>query len=133
MKEYTIFATPEQEQARKERKQALDSLTYNTMCYGCKALHKTCDGTTSKFYGGCIYREPNGLNAIFGFAQFVTELIKNEDFSSYDDFLEVLRNKRTGVVEWLESRTRGEHFENEVFTDNYIRACEKILEILKEG
>ena len=64
MKDYTIFATPEQEQARKERKQAIESLTYNTMCYGCKALHKTCDGTKSKFYGGCIYREPDGLNVI---------------------------------------------------------------------
>lgn len=133
MKDYTIFTTPEQEQARKERKQALDSLTYNTMCYGCKALHKTCDGTKSKFYGGCVYREQNGLNAIYGIARFVPELIKNEDFSSYDDFLEVLRNKRTGVVEWLESRTRGEHSKNEVFTDDYIRACKKILEILKEG
>lgn len=40
MKDYTIFATPEQEQARKERKQAIESLTYNTMCYGCKALTK---------------------------------------------------------------------------------------------
>lgn len=133
MKDYTIFATPEQEQARKERKQALKSLTYNTMCYGCKALHKTCDGTTSKFYGGCIYREPNGLNAIYGIARFVPELIKNEDFSSYDEFLEKLRSKRTGVVEWLESRARGEHSKNEVLTGDYIRACKKILEILKEG
>lgn len=133
MKDYTIFTTPEQEQARKERKQALDSLTYNTMCYGCKALHKTCDGTTSKFYGGCIYRDPNGLNVIYGLAQFVPELIKNEDFSSYDEFLEELRNNRTGVIDRLESRTRGEHSKNEVLTDDYIRACKKILEILKEG
>lgn len=133
MKDYTIFATPEQEQARKERKQAIESLTYNTMCYGCKALHKTCDGTTSKFYGGCIYREPNGLNAIFGFALFVPELIKNEDFSSYDEFLEELRSNRTGVIAWLESRARGKHSKNAVLTDDYIRACKKILEILKEG
>lgn len=133
MKDYTIFATPEQEQARKERKQAIESLTYNTMCYGCKALHKTCDGTTSKFYGGCIYREPNGLNAIFGFARFVPELIKNKDFSSYDEFLEELRNNRTGVIDRLKSRIRGEHSKNEVLTSDYIRACKKILEILKEG
>lgn len=98
MKDYTIFTTPEQEQKRKDAMLALDSLKYNTMCYGCKALHKTCDGTTSKFYGGCIYREPNGLNAIFGFARFVPELIKNEDFSSYDEFLEELRSNRTGAV-----------------------------------
>lgn len=128
----TMILAPEQEQVRKERKQALDSLTYNTMCYGCKALHKTCDGTTSKFYGGCIYREPNGLNAIFGFARFVPELIKNEDFSSYDEFLEELRNNRAGVIDWLESRTRGERFKNEALTDKYITACKKILNILKE-
>ena len=129
MTNYSMILIPEQEQARKERKQALDSLKYNTMCYGCKALHKTCGGTASKFYGGCIYREPNGLNAIFGFARFVPELLKNEDFSSYDEFLEELRNNRTGVINWLKSRIHG----SEVLTADYIRACKKILEILKEG
>ena len=133
MKDYTIFATPEQEQKIKDAMQALESLTYNTMCYGCKSLHKTCDGTKSKFYGDCIYREPNGLNAIFVFARFVPELIKNEDFSSYDEFLEKLRSNRTGVIEWLESRIHGEHSKNELLTADYIRACKKILEILKEG
>lgn len=127
-----MILTPEQEQRIKEAKQALDSLTYNTMCYGCKALHGDCKGTTNNFYGGCIYREPNGLNAIFGLARFVPELIKNEDFSSYDEFLEELRNNRAGVIDWLESRARGEHFKNEVLTEKYITACKKILEILKE-
>ncbi len=125
----TMILSSEQEQKRKDAMQALDSLKYNTMCYGCKALHKTCGGTTSKFYGGCIYREPNGLNAIFGFARFVPELLKNEDFSSYDEFLEELRNNRTGVINWLKSRTHG----NEVLTDDYTRACKKILELLKEA
>lgn len=133
MKDYTIFTTPEQEQKRKDAMLALDSLKYNTMCYGCKALHGDCEGTTNNFYGGCIYREPNGLNAIFGLARFVPELIKNEDFSSYDEFLEELRSSRTGVVDWLESRTRGEHSKNEVLTDDYIRACKKILEMLRRG
>ena len=73
------------------------------------------------------------MNAIFGLARFVPELIKNENFSSYDEFLEELRNNRTGVVDWLESRTRGEHSKNEVLTDDYIRACKKILEILRRG
>lgn len=133
MKDYTIFTTPEQEQKRKDAMQALDSLKYNTMCYGCKALHKICDGTTSKFYGGCIYRESNGLNAIFGFARFIPELLKNEDFSSYDEFLEELRNNRSGVINRLESRMHGEHSKNEVLTADYIRACKKILEILRRG
>ena len=132
MKNYTIFATPEQEQKRKDAMQALDGLTYNTMCYGCKALHGNCKGTTSKFYSGCNRRESNGLNAIFGLARFVPELLKNEVFSSYDEFLEELRNNRTGVIEWLESRVRGEHFKNEVLTDKYIVACKNIIEILKE-
>lgn len=129
----TMILAPEQEQRRKEAMQALDSLTYNTMCYGCKSLHKTCDGTTSKFYGGCIYRESNGLNAIFGLARFVPELLKNEDFSSYDEFLEELRNNRTSVIDLLKSRILGEHSKNEVLTGDYIKACKKILEILKEG
>ena len=129
----TMILTPEQEQARKEREQAIESLKYNSMCYGCKALHKNCEGTASKCYGGCIRREPNGSNAIFGFARFVPELIKNEDFSSYDEFLEELRNNRTGVIDWLKSRARGEHFKNEVLTDKYIAACKKILNILKEA
>ena len=133
MKDYTIFATPEQEQKRKDAMQALDSLKYNTMCYGCEALHKNCKGTTSKFYSGCNRRNPNGLNAILGFARLVPELIKNEDFSSYDEFLEELRSNRTGVIAWLESRTRGEHSKNEVLTDDYIRACKKILEMLRRA
>lgn len=133
MKNTMILTTPEQEQRRKEALQALDSMTYNTMCYGCKALHKNCKGTTSKFYSGCNRRESNGLNAMFGFARLVPELIKNEDFSSYDEFLEELRNNRTGVIDWLESRTRGEHFKNEVLTEKYIAACKKILEILKKA
>lgn len=133
MKDYTIFATPEQEQKRKDAIQALDSLKYNTMCYGCKALHGNCKGTTSKFYSGCNRRESNGLNAIFGLARFAPELLKNEDFSSYDEFLEELRNKRTSVIGLLKSRTRGEHSKNEILTDDYIRACKKILEILRRG
>lgn len=128
-----MILTPEQEQKRKDAIQALDSLAYNTMCYGCKALHGDCKGTTNKVYSGCIYKESNGLNGIFSLAQLVPELIKNEDFSSYDEFLEELRNNRAGVVDWLESRTRGEHFKNEVLTDKYITACKKILNILKEA
>lgn len=133
MKDYTIFATPEQEQKRKDAMQALDSLTYNTMCYGCKALHGNCKGTTSKFYSGCNRRESNGLNAIFGLARFVPELLKNEDFSSYDEFLEELRNNRTSVIDLIKSRIHGEHSKNEVLTGDYIRACKKILEILRRG
>lgn len=129
----TMILTPELEQKTKDAMQALDSLTYNTMCYGCKKLHGSCKGATSKVYGGCVRRDPNGLNAIFGFSRFVPELIKNEDFSSYDEFLEELRNNRANVVDWLESRTRGEHFRNEVLTEKYIEACKKILKILKEA
>lgn len=130
---YNMILTPEQEQKRKDAVQALDSLTYNTMCYGCKALHENCKGTTSKFYSGCNRREPNGLNAIFGLARLAPELIKNEDWFSFDEFLDDLRNDRAEVVKHLKWRAAGHHFLNEVLTDRYITACKKILEILKEA
>ena len=34
---YNMILTPEQEQRRKDSKQALESLKYNPMCYGCKS------------------------------------------------------------------------------------------------
>lgn len=42
----TMFLTPEQEQARKEKEQAIESLKYNSMCYGCKEFCADCGGTT---------------------------------------------------------------------------------------
>ena len=95
----TMVLTAEQEQVRKEREQAIESLKYNSMCYGCKELCVECNGTTEKVWSGCIW-------------------YKKADFPS---------------VDWLESRTRGEHFKNEVLTDKYIVACKKILNILKEA
>lgn len=132
MKDYTIFATPEQEQKRKDATQSLDSLKYNTMCYDCEKFLNGCGGTVTKVWNGCIWRKKSDFPSIYALATYVPELIKNEDFSSYDEFLEELRSNRTGVVDWLKSRLRGEHFKNEVLTDNYINACKKILEILKE-
>ena len=129
----TIILTAEQEQARKESKQALDSLKFNSMCYGCKEFCTGCNGTVKKLWSGCIwYKKADFLN-VYVLATYVPELIKNEDFSSYDEFLEELRNNRAGVVDWLESRTRGEHFKNEVLTAKYIETCRKILEVLKEA
>lgn len=133
MKDYTIFATPEQEQARKERKQALESLTYNSMCYSCKELCAGCNGTAEQVWSGCIWYKKADFPSVYALATYVPELIKNEDFSSYDEFLEELRNNRTGVIDRLKSRIRGEHSKNEVLTSDYIRACKKNLEILKEG
>lgn len=132
MKDYTIFATPEQDQKRKDAMQALDSLKYNTMCYGCKEFCTGCDGTTKKLWDGCIWYEKADFPSVYAMATYVPELIKNEDFSSFDEFLEELRSNRAGVIDWIESRTRGEHFKNEVLTDKYITACKKILNILKE-
>lgn len=128
----TMILTPEQEQARKESKQALDSLKFNSMCYGCKKFCAGCDGTTEKVWSGCIWYKKADFPSVYTLAAYVPELIKNEDFSSYDEFLEELRNNRAGVIDWLKSRTRGEHFKNEVLTDKYITACKKILSILKE-
>ena len=125
----TMILTPEQEQARKEREQAIESLKYNPMCYSCKELCAGCDGTTERLWSGKKIDFPS----VYALAAYVPELIKNEDFSSYDEFLEELRNNRAGVIDWLESRTRGEHFKNEVLTEKYIAACKKILNILKEA
>lgn len=129
----TMILTPEQEQARKEREQVLDSLKYNSMCYGCKKFCAGCDGTTEKVWSGCIWYKKADFPNIYILAKYVPELIKNEDFSSFDEFLEELRSNRAGVADWLKSRTRGEHFKNEALTDKYITACKKILNILKEA
>ena len=129
----TMILAPEQEQARKERKQAIESLKYNSMCYGCKKLCAGCNGTTEKLWSGCIWYNKTDFPSVYALAAYAPEIIKNEDFSSYDEFLEELRNNRAGVVDWLESRTRGEHFKNEVLTEKYITACKKILNILKEA
>lgn len=129
----TMILTPEQEQVRKEREQAIESLKYNSMCYGCKEFCAGCDGTTEKVWSGCIWYKKADFPNIYILAKYVPELIKNEDFSSFDEFLEELRSNRAGVVDWLESRTHGEHFKNEALTDKYITACKKILNILKEA
>ncbi len=129
----TIILTAEQDQVRKEREQAIESLKYNSMCYGCKEFCTECNGTTKKLWSGCIWYKKSVFPSVYALAAYVPELIKNEDFSSYDELLEELRNNRAGVIDWLESRTRGEHFKNEVLTDKYIVACKKILEILKEA
>ena len=62
----------------------------------------------------------------------MSELIRNEDWFSFDEFLDDLRNDRAEVVKHLKWRAGGHHFLNEVTTDKYITACKKILGILKE-
>lgn len=130
---YNIILTSEKEKEVKERKQIIDSLKYNPICYNCKKFCSECDGTVCKVWDGCVYKEKGENPSVYALASFVLELIKNEDFSSYDEFLEELRNNRAGVIDWLESRVRGEHFKNEVLTEKYIAACKKILNILKEA
>ena len=130
---YNIILTPEQEYRRSETKKNLESLKFNPICYNCKKFCGECEGTTCKVWDGCVYKEKGENPSVYALAPFVAVLIKNEDFDSFDGFLEELRNNRTSVVEWLESRGRGEHFKNEVLTEKYITACKKILEILKEA
>lgn len=130
---YNIILTPEQEYRRSETKKNLESLKFNPICYNCKKFCGECEGTTCKVWDGCVYKEKGENPSVYALAPFVAVLIKNEDFDSFDGFLEELRNNRTSVVEWLESRVRGEHFKNEVLTEKYNTACKKILEILKEA
>lgn len=131
---YSVVLTKEQQQTRKEAKQALDSLKYNTMCYRCKKFLNGCAGTATKVWDGCIYKEKfDTAPSVYALAAYVPELLKNEDWGSFDGFLDDFRNNRSEVINWIESRTHGEHFKNEVLTEKYIEACKKILKILKEA
>lgn len=70
--------------------------------------------------------------SVYALAAYTPELIRNEDWFSFDEFLDDLRNDRAEVVKHLKWRAGGHHFLNEVTTDKYITACKKILGILKE-
>ena len=128
---YNMILTPEQEQRRKDSKQALESLKYNPMCYGCKELCAGCNGTAEKVWNGCIWYKKSDFPSVYALATYFPELIKNEDWFSFDEFLDDLRNDRAEVVKHLKWRAAGHHFLNEALTEKYIVACEKILNILK--
>lgn len=130
--EYVMVLTPEQEQRRSETKQALESLEFNPICYNCKKFCCECNGTTCKVWDGCIYKEKGESPSVYALAPFVAVLIKNEDFDSFDKFLEELRNNREKLVKWLKWRAGGGTIKNEVITDNFIKSCKKILKVLKE-
>lgn len=98
---YGMILTPEQERRRKDSKQALESLKYNPMCYGCKKLCAGCDGTTKKLWDGCIWCEKTDFPSVYALATYAPELIKNEDWFSFDEFLDDLRNDRAEVVKHL--------------------------------
>lgn len=57
MEKYIMVATAEQIERSKVRRQAIESLEYNPMCYNCKSFWKSCKGSTNKVYSGCIYKE----------------------------------------------------------------------------
>jgi hypothetical protein len=128
---YGMILTPEQEQRRKDSKQAIESLKYNPMCYNCKKLCAGCNGTVEKVWNGCIWYKKADFPSVYALAAYAPELIKNEDWFSFDEFLDDLRSDRAEVVKHLKWRAAGHHFLNEVLTDKYITACEKILNILK--
>lgn len=128
----TMILTPEQEQARKEREQAIESLKYNSMCYSCNELCTGCNGTTEKVWSGCVWYKKADFPNIYILAAYVPELIKNEDISSFDEFLKELKEDRSGLVEYIKDRVRGFCFKNEALTGKYIDACKKILDLLGE-
>ena len=115
---YGMILTPEQEQRRKDSKQAIESLKYNPMCYSCKKLCAECNGTIEKLWDGCIRCEKTGFPSVYALATYAPELIRND---------------RAEVVKHLKWRAAGHHFLNEVLTEKYIATCEKVLEILKEA
>jgi len=125
---YNMILTSEQEQRRKESKQALKSLKYNEMCYSCKSFCSGCEGTRNKVYSGCIRTEKaDGFPSIYTLATYIPELVKNNDWFSFDEFLEDLRNEPAEVIKYLRDCIQGEKV-----TGTYINACEKILEALGE-
>lgn len=128
----TMFLTPDQEQARKEKEQAIESLKYNSMCYGCKEFCADCGGTTEKLWSGCIWYKKTDFPSVYALAAYVPELIKNEDISSFDEFLKELKEDRSGLVEYIKDRVRDFCFKNEVLTEKYVDACKKILNLLGE-
>lgn len=130
---YGMILTPEQEQRREDSKQAIESLKYNPMCYSCKKLCAECNGTIEKLWDGCIRCEKTGFPSVYALATYAPELIRNEDWFSFDEFLDGLRNDRAEVVKHLKWRAAVHHFLNEVLTEKYIATCEKVLEILKKA
>lgn len=125
---YNMILTPEQEQRRKDSKQALESLKCNEMCYSCKSFCSSCEGTKNKVYSGCIRTEKvDGFPSIYALAVYIPELIKNNDWFSFDEFLEDLRNEPVEVIKYLK-----DCIQSEKATGKYINACIKILEALGE-
>nr|DAE13629.1 MAG TPA: hypothetical protein [Siphoviridae sp. ctVif31] len=129
---YNIILTPEQEYRRSETKKNLESLKFNPICYNCKKFCGECEGTTCKVWDGCIYKEKGESPSVYALAPFVEVLIKNEDFDSFDGFLEELKDNRKEVIGWLKWRTEGGKMKNEVIADEFIESCKKILKVLKE-
>lgn len=57
MEKYIMVTTDEQIERSKARRKAIESLEYNPMCYNCKKIKKSCNGSKNKVYSGCIYKE----------------------------------------------------------------------------
>ena len=130
---YNIILTPEQEYRRSETKKNLESLKFNPICYNCKKFCSECEGTTCKVWSGCIYKKKGESASVYALVPFVTDFIKNEDFDSFDEFLEQLRNNQEEVVKWLKWRAEGGTMKNEAITENFMESCKKILKVLKEA
>ena len=130
---YNIILAPEQECRRSETKKNLESLKFNPICYNCKKFCSECEGTTCKVWDGCIYKEKGESASVYALVPFVTDLIKNEDFDSFDEFLEQLRNNQEEVVKWLKWRAEGGTMKNEAITESFMESCKKILKVLKEA
>lgn len=61
---------------------------------------------------------------------YVTELIKNEDFISFEEFMEELQKDREAVIEYLKLRVNGFVGYHEYITTNYVNTCKMILEMI---
>lgn len=57
MEKLIIIQDKAMEERSKARKEAIDNLEYNPICYNCKSFKNGCTGTKNKVYSGCVYRE----------------------------------------------------------------------------
>lgn len=56
MKKLLIVVTNEQAKKSRARRETIEALEYNPMCYNCKNFNSTCNGSKNKIYDGCIYK-----------------------------------------------------------------------------
>ena len=61
----------------------------------------------------------------------ISELIRNGDFDTIEEFETSEKEQRDDVLDFLEWRAGGGHFLNEETSSKYVEACRKLFNIIK--